>query len=74
MTIESEISRLMEDEEICNKKGIYAYILTNEEKYLNLRKFSDAQKRTMYERQKGKCEKCGKHFEINEMDGDHIKK
>jgi 5-methylcytosine-specific restriction endonuclease McrA len=28
----------------------------------------------MYERQKGKCEKCGKHFEINEMDGDHIKK
>lgn len=30
-------------------------------------------KREPYERQKGICVKCGKHFELEEMEGDHIK-
>jgi len=29
-------------------------------------------KREAYERQKGICRACGKHFEYNEMEGDHI--
>ena len=29
-------------------------------------------KRQAYERQKGLCAKCKKHFEIEEMEGDHI--
>ncbi len=55
------------------KSGIYEYVLTGNEKYLNIRTFTDKQKREAYERQKGICVKCKKHFEIEEMEADHIK-
>lgn len=71
--IEKEISELMQDEDVTNKKGIYSYILTREEKYLNIRSFTDNQKREAYEQQKGICIKCQEHFEIEEMEADHIK-
>ena len=70
--LESEISRLMEDEDVTNKKGIYTYVLDGKEKHLNIRAFSNKQKREAYERQKGVCPVCKKHFEIEEMEGDHI--
>jgi len=70
--IEKEIAKLMEDEDVTNKKGIYSYILTREEKHLNIRAFSPKQKREAYERQKGICPVCKKHFEIEEMEADHI--
>ena len=70
--LEKEIARLMEDEDVTNKKGIYSYILTREEKHLNIRAFSHKQKREAYERQKGICRACKKHFEIEEMQADHI--
>lgn len=31
----------MQDEEVTKKSGIYEYLLSGEEKHLNLRKFSD---------------------------------
>jgi len=70
--LEEEISRLMEDEDVGNKKGIYSYVLTRKEKYLNIRAFSPNQKREAYERQKGICPVCTEHFEIGGMEGDHI--
>ena len=70
--IDNEISKLMEDTDVGNKKGIYTYILTRKEKYLNLRNFDDKQKREVYEKQKGICVKCEKHFELNKMEADHI--
>jgi len=39
---------------------------------LNIRAFSDSQKTTAYEKQKGICSKCNKPFKIEEMEGDHI--
>ena len=54
------------------KAGIYTYILTKNEKFLNIRAFTDSQKRESYERQKGFCIKCGKHFALSEMEADHI--
>jgi hypothetical protein len=47
----------MLDEDVENKKGIYYYVLTRKEKFLNIRAFSDneRQKREAYERQKGIC-------------------
>jgi len=71
--LEEEITTLMMDEDVDNKKGIYSYVLTRKEKYLNLRAFNDNQKREAFERQKGICVKCGVQFEINEMEADHIK-
>ena len=70
--LEEEISRLMQDEDITNKKGIYEYVLTRKEKFLNIRAFSDNQKREAYERQQGICVKCNEKFEIHEMEADHI--
>jgi len=69
---EATISELMQDEDVTNKKGIYEYILNGKEKHLNIRAFSDNQKREAYERQKGICVKCGNHFELNGMEADHI--
>ena len=60
------------------KSGIYPYVLTDEDKYLNIRAFTDRMKREAYERQKGICVArnavCDNaHFEIEEMEADHIK-
>ena len=71
--LEDEITELMQDEEVNKKSGIYQYVLTRNEKYLNLRSFADKQKRESFERQKGICPKCNKQFEITEMEADHIK-
>jgi hypothetical protein len=70
--LEEHTTELMLDEDVQNKKGIYAYVLTGKEKYLNIRAFSDKQKREAYEKQKGICVVCKQHFEINEMEADHI--
>lgn len=70
--IEEEIAKLMQDEDVTNKKGIYEYVLTRKERFLNIRAFTDNQKREAYERQKGVCVKCGEKFELNEMEADHI--
>ncbi len=70
--LETEIAKLMQDEDVTKKSGIYPYVLTRREKYLSIRAFTDKMKREAYERQKGVCAKCGKHFEIEEMEADHI--
>lgn len=70
--IEKEISNLMQDEDVTNKKGIYEYVLTRNERHLNIRAFSDNQKREAYEKQKGICPVCTEHYEIEGMEGDHI--
>ena len=70
--LEKEISKLMEDEDVTNKKGIYFYVLNRKEKHLNIRAFSKNQKREAYEKQKEICPACKEHFEIDEMEGDHI--
>lgn len=71
--LEKEVARLMEDEDIERKAGIFPYLLDGEERHLNIRAFSANMKREAYQRQKGKCIKCKKPFEIDEMEGDHIK-
>lgn len=70
--MEQDIARLMQDEDIEKKSGIYTYLLTGEERHLNLRSFNDNHKREAYERQKGICTICKKRFEISEMEADHI--
>lgn len=71
--LETEIKKLMQDEDVTKKSGIYPYILTRQEKYLNIREFTDKMKREAFERQDGVCIKCGDTFEIEEMEADHIK-
>ena len=74
--LEKRIAVLLKDDEVEKKAGIWEYLLSGEaprmRRLLNLRTFSDAQKEAAYERQKGLCAICGKHFELVEMQGDHI--
>ena len=70
--METEIVRLMQDEDVTAKKGIYEYLLSGGERHLSIRAFTDNMKREAYERQQGICPICKEHFEINEMEADHI--
>ena len=70
--LEKQIAALMEDEDIKKKSGIYYYVLDGKEKHLSIRAFSRNQKREAYERQNGFCTVCNEHFELEEMEADHI--
>lgn len=71
--LEKRIHELMEDDEIERKGGIYKYVLSGDERDLCFRLFDKKMKRQAYERQGGVCPDCGKHFELEEMEADHIK-
>jgi len=70
--LEEKTLKLIDDDEVQSLKGIYEYILTDEEKHLNLRQFDDKTKRKVFEKQKGKCVWCKKTFEFEGMEADHI--
>jgi len=63
----------MQDEDVTKKSGIYEYVLTRKENFLNIRTFTDKQKREAYERHGGICPVDKKHYQITEMEADHIK-
>ena len=70
--IEEEIEKLILDDDVTKKSGIYPYILTREEKHLNIRKFTENMKQKVYEKQNRKCRICNESFDIKDMDADHI--
>ena len=76
--LEERIAALMADDDVTNKKGVYPYVLMGKEKLLNIRAFTESQKRQAYERQGGVCPFCEQehrektHYEFGEMEGDHI--
>ncbi|WP_257253701.1 MULTISPECIES: HNH endonuclease [unclassified Endozoicomonas] len=47
-------------------------MLTGNEKHLNLRAFTNSQKYTLYEGQKGICNQCEESFNTDQMEADHI--
>ncbi len=70
--LEKTIERLYKDDDVSSKKGIYEYVLSGNERTLNIRAFSDTQKAQGYETCCGICAKCGERFEIEEMEADHV--
>jgi hypothetical protein len=70
--LEARIVDLMEDEDVTKNSGIYEYLLDGDERHLSIRAFTPKMMRAAYERQKGICPKCKKHFDIDEMQADHI--
>lgn len=71
-TLEKRIAELELDDDVTNQRGIFEYVLGGDEKCLSIRKFSEKDKKRKYAEQKGICPMCGKHFEYDKMDGDHI--
>lgn len=75
---EAKIDALMRDDDVTKRSGIYEYLLSGNEKYLNIRAFTDNEKRQVYELQKGICPHClaerreKTHYELEEMEADHI--
>jgi hypothetical protein len=74
--LEARIVDLMQDEDISRYPGIYEYLLSGEDKKaeraLSIRAFTPKMARAAYERQKGICPVCKKHFDIEGMQADHI--
>ncbi len=70
--LDNEVARLVKDDDVTNKKGIYPYLLTRDERHLSIRTFTDNQKIKAYERQLGICPICKQHFELVQMEADHI--
>lgn len=76
--LEIKVNQLMQDDDITKRSGIYEYLLSGDEKHLNIRAFTDNEKRKVYETQQGICPHCVKegrqktHYEIEEMEADHI--
>ena len=70
--LEKQVAKLMMDDDVTKKAGIYPFVLDGKERHLSIRAFSDNNKREAYERQKGICPKCKKLFELDGMEADHI--
>ena len=70
--LETEVKRLMMDDDVTKKPGIYPYLLNGDESELNIRAFTEAMRTEAFERQSGVCPGCKETFKITEMEGDHI--
>jgi hypothetical protein len=70
--LENQIAELMEDDDVTKPSGVYEYLLSGDEKYLSIRAFTPKMVRAAFEKQKGICKSCKKHFEITQMEADHI--
>ena len=68
-----QISALMRDSEIQRQSGIIPYVLTGDERHLDLRAFPEDIKLAVWEQQGHICPLCGKEFDFEFMEGDHIK-
>lgn len=70
--LEQKIVALIDDDDVESIKGIYEYLFDGLEKHLSLRQFDDKTKKKVYQKQQGICAICGNHFQLEEMEADHI--
>lgn len=72
VALAKRISELMRDSEIQRPAGIIPYVLTGDEKHLDLRAFPEDIKLQVWEQQGHICPLCHKEFDLEFMEGDHI--
>ena len=73
VALAQQISSLLRDSEIQRPNGIIPYVLTGDERHLDLRSFPEDIKLAVWEQQQHHCKLCGKEFDLEFMEGDHIK-
>ena len=66
------ISELLRDSEIQRPQGIIPFVLTGAERQLDLRVFPEDINLAAWEKQKHICPICGRDFDYEFMEGDHI--
>lgn len=74
--VEEEVAKLMDDDEVQNKKAIYEYVLSGHTPItanrLNFRRFDQKTINRVYKKQGGICPACGKSCVLKDMEADHI--
>ena len=70
--MQRRVRELLADTEVLRKSGIYAYLLTGEEKHLSPRQFDADVALAKYHQQGGKCAICGQPKDFKDMHADHI--
>ena len=68
----SRISKLILDSDVQKQMGIIPYVLTGDERHLDLRSFPEDIKLAVWEKQNHICPSCQKEFDYEFMEGDHI--
>lgn len=71
--LEGQIQKLLGDEDVTKKSGIYEFLLTGDERKLSIRAFDRRDALSAYEKQHHVCPLCNEEFEFEEMQADHIK-
>ena len=71
-SLAAETQSLLLDDDVQNLAGIYPYLLTRDQKHLNIRAFTLAMKTRVYAKQKGRCALSGEKCELKDMEADHI--
>ena len=72
VALSKRISELMRDSEVQRQTGIIPYVLTGDEHHLDLRSFPEDIKLAVWEQQHHICPLCGKEYDFEFMEGDHI--
>lgn len=79
--LREEAEKLYNDPYVSDKKGVFEYVLSSHHpedlRMLNIRVFDERTKQIVYNNQNGICPDCkaqgvDKHYEINEMEADHV--
>ncbi|MBR1837552.1 MAG: DUF262 domain-containing protein [Kiritimatiellae bacterium] len=70
--LEARVAKLVADSDVQKKSGIWEYVLDGDERHLGIRAFDDNTRLEAYERQHSVCSLCGAHFELSQMEADHI--
>ena len=70
--LEARVAKLVADSDVQKKSGIWEYVLDGDERHLGIRAFDDNTRLEAYERQRGVCPLCGAHFELAQMEADHV--
>lgn len=70
--LDNEIQRLLADDDVEKKNGIWEYVLDHNVSHLNLRVFPEKIKRAVYREQEGICPIDHKWHPYEEMEADHI--
>ena len=68
----SRNSKLILDSDVQNQMGIIPYVLTGDERHLDLRGFPEDIKLAVWEKQHHICPSCQKEFDYEFMEDDHI--
>ena len=68
----SRNSKLILDSDVQNQMGIIPYVLTGDERHLDLRSFPEDIKLAVWEKQHHICPSCQKEFDYEFMEDDHI--